>query len=74
LERKFEILLLAENARMELESSANESGNLPSASAPIFIAVQAEITRFWRLEGKKKDQIRTKEGPKKDQRRTKEGS
>jgi hypothetical protein len=34
LERKCEIVLLAENARMELKSSANESSNLPLAVKP----------------------------------------
>ena len=42
LERKFEIVLFAESARMELKSSVNESYHLPKPVASIFVVIRAE--------------------------------
>jgi hypothetical protein len=67
LEEHFEIVLLAENARMELKSSTNESWNLPGSNAPCFVAFQAKNTELWWLEGPKKDHRRIKEGSKNGQ-------
>jgi hypothetical protein len=50
---------LAENGRVELKSSVNESSNLPGSIAPYFVAFQAE--------GPKKDERRIKEGSKNGQ-------
>jgi hypothetical protein len=44
LERKFEIVLFAENARMALKSSANESQNLPRPIASSFVKIRAELS------------------------------
>jgi hypothetical protein len=44
LERNFKIVLLAETARMQLKSSANESWYLPRPFAPSFVAIGAEST------------------------------
>jgi hypothetical protein len=55
LERKFEIVLFVENARMALKSSANESWHLPGSNAPSFVAIQAEMTEL--KEGSKNSQI-----------------
>jgi hypothetical protein len=42
LEQKFELVLLAKKARMELKSSANESWNLPETFTPSCIAIRGE--------------------------------
>ena len=67
LERKFEMVLLAEIARMELKSGANESSNLPGSNAAFFFASQAENSELWWLEGPKKDSRKIKEGSKNGQ-------
>jgi hypothetical protein len=43
LERKFEIVLLLENDRMELKSSAKDSYDLRHKAAQFLIAIQAEL-------------------------------
>jgi hypothetical protein len=43
LERKFEIVLLLENDRMELKSSAKDSYDLRQKAAQFLIAIQAEL-------------------------------
>jgi hypothetical protein len=50
-ERKFEIVLLAENAPMELKSSAKESEHLPSRTASSFIAIQVESKKHCPVKG-----------------------
>jgi hypothetical protein len=43
LERNFEIVLSAENTRIERKSSANESQNLPPPVEPSFAEIKAEL-------------------------------
>jgi hypothetical protein len=43
LERKFEIVLLAENALMGMKSSANESCYLLRNPTPVYIAIRAKL-------------------------------
>jgi hypothetical protein len=47
LERKFEIVLLAEKDRMEPKSSANESSNSPRTIEPSFAKTKAELIAQW---------------------------
>jgi hypothetical protein len=63
LERKIEIVLLEENAWMELKSSANESWRLPGSNAPSFIAIQTKMAELWSKEDPKKDRRKIKEQP-----------
>jgi hypothetical protein len=43
-ERNFEIVILAENARIKLKSSANERLNLPRPIASSFVKIGAELS------------------------------
>jgi hypothetical protein len=43
LERKFEIVLLAENGRMEIKSSENKSKRSDLPPAPKFVMIRAKL-------------------------------
>jgi hypothetical protein len=68
LERKFEIVLLAEDARMELKSSTKmKAGTYLVRMRHVLSHSKQKNTELWWLEGPKKDHRRIKEGSKNGQ-------
>ena len=50
MERKFEIVLFAENGRTETKSSADESWRTNLPSTPKFVMIRAKLRERWSFE------------------------
>ena len=50
MQRKVGIVLLSENARIDMKSSANESRDPPDSVPPSSIPIHAELREWWSIE------------------------